>query len=590
MKKTFLFISCIAFFAFAAPPPDVPGEVLSNETIFNHITRNSAILNSRIQTETEHECSENLNRSSRHTIPIHDQIAMDTTSIQFGMGAVFVPRMSEPGNDEPFFYIYDSEDNRVEIGEVGRKINLPPGTYTLEIIEKTPFNLSLEFEVRPSEITPIAPTWSAVRIEVIDESGKPIRGEYDLALLDPLMAVGRGHGRDINLAEDLRVWYLPVGYYKILGVGSALNSISNFLTFQIAQTGEIIRFTIVQDPDTRRILGGGTLLDDIIAGERRLSNWHHSTNIGGSVDFNYYKDDFSDTVSNLTHFSFLLYDRMNYRKNKLEVTNLIKLDLGLTIEDMDLKTLKTTGDELRILSLFTFRLLPRFGPYLRNEFSSSLFRKNAEFSSLSRKRENFRHAFIIFEKVPEIIDDDSKFRIDNTSLSFQTSPTFSPIRIQLGGGANFQVLKNSTFDLRFLSGLGIEYEKQWGAWRIVPERNLNFDSSSNIYRNIYDSNIERITLEKNDGERLDVGPEFMLNYLVYLTRFITLDGELRFFIPFERFTSPYVRWHTLLSFRVTRFLSIDYDYTFNLIEANQEELRTKSNKHRILARFSFARR
>jgi len=581
-----------AITAFASLPPDVPGEMLSNEVFFNHFFRNRAQQTNAEQVqESGAQAAPTLRRSSRTIIPIHDQIAQDTTVIRHGSGAVFVPRMSEASDVEPIFHVYDTKGERVEVGETGRKISLPPGQYTLRIIDRTPFEIKQNFVIYQDEITPITPNWSAVRIEVISSSGIPIRSEYDLASIDPLMFIGRGYGRDLSLAEDLRIWFLPMGYYKILGVGSALNAIDNFLTFALYGNGELLRFTVVKDPDTRRIVGGGTVFGDIMSPTRRQRDWRHTVNIGGSVDFNHYRDQATDSLANITYFSLLLFDRLNFRRNRADFQNIVRFDIGMSVEEADLKTMRITNDEFRINSLFTHRFVDRFGPYFRSEFSTSLFRRSIDFSRETRERENARHAFIIFDNyIPDTVSDQTSQRIDSTSTSFTTTPAFSPIQLQIGSGANIQIMKNHLLDLRFLSGLGMEHERRWDSWRLISEHSLVFDSTSAIYEDIFNTNIERIVLTQNNGERLEVGPEFILNYFLFATRYLTLDGELRLFMPFDRFSNPNFRSHTLVSLRITRNFSLDYDYTFNIVMPRQEELRTQSHRHRVLARFSFARR
>jgi len=581
-----------AMSVMASPPPDVPGEMLSNEVFFNHFFRNRE-QNTEQQEQTQEPRRNPSMRQSRAIIPIHDQIAQDTTVIRYGEGAVFVPRMSEKGNIEPIFHIYDSRGRRVVIGDTGRKIPLQPGQYMLRIIDRTPFDITQRFEIRQDEITPITPNWSAVRIEVLSSTGIPIRSEYDLALLDPLTPIGRGYGRDMGFAEELRVWFLPTGYYKILGVGAALNSIDNFLTFRLHRNSEFLRFTVVKDPETQRIVGGGTLLEDIIPIARRQNNWRHTINIGGSVDFNSYRDISLDSSSNITHFSFLLFDRLNYRRNRVDFSNITRFDVGISVEEMDLSTIRATNDEFRINSLFTYRLVDRFGPYFRSEFSTSLFERNADFGRETRLNNNSRHAFIIFDNLPDIVTEHTEQRIDSSSNFFTTTPAFSPVQFQVGSGFNIQLTQNHILDARFLSGLGIEYEKRWDSWRTISENNLVFADSiseDGIYQTIFNSNIQRIILTQNNGERLEFGPEFILNYFLFATRHLSFDGELRVFIPFDRFSNPNFRSHTLASLRITRNFSLDYDYTFNLATPAQEELRTRSHRHRVLARLSFARR
>src|SRR5687767_9293940 len=60
-----------------------------------------------------------------------DQLAADTTVVPPGMGAVFVPAMTN-GIDEPEALVYQAE-KQVGGGPNGRRIVLPPGSYTLRV-------------------------------------------------------------------------------------------------------------------------------------------------------------------------------------------------------------------------------------------------------------------------------------------------------------------------------------------------------------------------------------------------------------------------------------------------------------------------
>ena len=592
-EKSIAIAVAAALTAFAAPAPSIPGTELDSKTYFEYFSSKNKERNSAEQDSSLKSAESEIRDISFSwgAPPMYDQIARDTTSIKYGMGAVFVPKMSGAGNAEPTFRIYNSRYDVVANGEPGKKVNLTPGSYELEILGNTPFEITQEFEIKENEITPISPNWACVRIDVIDENGKPIRGEYDLAMMTPLTYIGRGRGRNVDLAEELRVWYLPKGLYKILAVGSALNSMSNFLTFRLPIAGEYLRFTLVQEEESNKILGGGMLSENSV-NSKKDRRWQHFISVGGSVDFSYQKDDFVDTVSSMTNFSILLYDRFSYAKNKLEFMNLARIDAGFFMEDADFRRIRADDDEFREYALFTFRIFKRMGPYWRGEFVSALFPKMADFAVNNRNEmvQNYRHTFINFDKAPDIIEDNSNAVIDSTSLSKMLSPAFSPILLRVGTGFNVQVLKTRIFDVHFLSGFGVDYEKKWNSWRVVAERNLRFDTASVIYKTIYGTDVDRITLERNDGERLDFGPEFVLNFNAYMTKYVSLDGDIRLFMPTTRINTPDFRLHNLLSFHLTQFLSVDYDYRFELVQPKEESLRARNNKHRILARFSFSLR
>jgi hypothetical protein len=594
MNEKFIVITALtAMTAFASPAPSIPGTELDNKTYFEYFTAKNKEQNPVVHDSASQTAEAEIRDASFSwgAPPIYDQIARDTTHIKYGMGAVFVPKMSGAENTEPTFRIYNSGYDIVAHGEPGKKVNLAPGIYELLIMSNTPFEITQEFEIKENEITPILPTWACIRIDVVDENGKPIRGEYDLAMVNPLAYIGRGRGRDADLAEELRVWYLPKGLYKILAVGSALNSISNFLTFRLPIAGEYIRFTVVQEEEGGKILGGGILFENS-ANLKKDRYWQHSISVGGSMDFSYQKDDFADTVSNLTNFSVLIYDRLSYTKNKLEFMNLARIDAGFIVEDVDFNRIRAADDEFREYALFTYRLFKRMGPYWRGEFVSSVFPKTADFTANNRigQVQNYRHTFINFDKAPDTIGDNSNAVIDSVSLSKSVSPAFSPILLRVGAGFNMHVVKSRVFNAHFLSGFGVDYESRWDSWRILAEKNLYFDTASVIYKTIYDTDINRITLERNNGQRLDYGPEFVLNASLYISKYISLDGDVRLFLPITRISTPDVRLHNLLSFHPISWLSLDYDYRFELIQSKEENLRSKTNKHRVLARFSFAKR
>src|SRR6186997_528643 len=65
------------------------------------------------------------------TPPAADQLAADTTVVPSGMGAVFVPAMTN-GIDEPATLVYQGTQ-LIGSGPNGRRIVLTPGSYTLRI-------------------------------------------------------------------------------------------------------------------------------------------------------------------------------------------------------------------------------------------------------------------------------------------------------------------------------------------------------------------------------------------------------------------------------------------------------------------------
>lgn len=591
LKCSLLLISVVTLL-FSRPPAALPGDELSNDTYYNYLLTNALTqqeLDELKETFTESDTVDTSALSATWNAPsVADQMGA-AGSIKLGMGAIFVPRMSEDGAIEPDILIKDRDGKILASGQTGEYFNVLPGAYTIHIGNLAKMEITREVFVEEGKPTLVFPDWCALRIEVIDENAKPIRGEYDLAQLNPLTPIGRGRGRDIDLNEELKIWFLPPGNYKIIGVGASLNSISNFLTVTLTNPGEMTRYTVVQDTKDSKILGGGIMIEDAEA--RKNRNWTHNINIGGSVDLNYINDIRNDTAGNTVGLSMLMYDRFNYRKDKFELNNLVKVDMSLNMASFRLSSLESSIDELRITSLFTYRLFPRFGPYARGEYISGILQKNAKApaSDVDDNSVASQHTFIYYDSIPRVIDDNLPVRYDSTSKSVSLSPPFSPINLQAGFGGNVQVLRNRIVNSRFLAGFGVDYESRWDTWRIVPDTLLTFDSTSEIYNKYYTGEALKTTLYDVSQTRLDYGPEMVLNTDLYLGRFISVENESRIFFPFERMDAPDVVIRNLLSLHLTGNVIIDYDYNFTLIQANEEELRTRVGRHRILLRFSFSR-
>ena len=573
---------------YSSPSPELPGKELSNKEYLDYIAEKT--IDSSTITEDEHVDTSALFRTWNAPSPA-DQLAKDTVSLKFGMGAVFVPRMSEDGAIEPNLLIKDDNGKIIASGQTGRKFNLLPGHYKLHIGNLEKQVLIRDIVIKEGEITPLIPDWCALRIEIIDESAKPIRGDYELATITPLAIIGRGKGRDIDLAEPITVWFLPIGTYKIIGTGASANSISNFLTVRLTTPGEFVRYTVVQDQNDHKILGGGIMISD--ENGYQSKRWKHNINIGGSIDLNYSSDYIQDTTNNYLGMSILLYDIINYKKDKLEINNLLKLDMELSMDKFDFSTLRSSVDELRITTLFTYRVFPRIGPYGRGEYVSGILSKRYDGTTIDSDnpstKSSSNHAFLYYDSIPDIIDDNTDITIDTTSEKVIVSPLLSPINLQSGLGINFQVFQNRILNTRFLTGFGIDYETKWDSWDIESDSNLTFDSTSSIYNQYYANNSNHSNLIDATQMRFDYGPEILLNNYLYLNRFISSDTEIRLFIPLARYTKPDLVLRNLLSLHLTSNIIIDYDYKFTLVQASQEKLQTNSSRHRILLRISFSR-
>lgn len=587
---------------FAKLPADLPGQEIDDDDYFKFILEQRDSTNiEKVEIDTTPLTPEEREMAILDSLsktweapPVSKQIALARKPIHLGLGAVFIPRMSGANAIEPEITIHEKgSGNLVASGQTGKQYNLLPGEYVVFISSLPKISIYKDFTIKESRLNTIIPDWCALKIEVINDNAKPIRGEYDLAKTNPLTPIGRGRGRDINLAEELRVWLIPAGTYKIIGPGTSYNAVSNFLTVRLNK-GEFINYSIVQDETSNKILGGGIILEN--TQNSMSSNWRHSINLGGSIDMGFLKNHKSDSTEKDIKFSMLLYDRFNFRRNKVDLNNLLKIDVTLDLQEnsKDEFTLQSTLDELRLNSIFTYKLFPKLGPYGRVEYISGILPKNAY--RTYGATDTSTHYFLTYDSLEtssvdsdkKVINDSILPQVDSISEKVVTEPGFSPIVIQSGIGGNVQLLRNRFINMRLLSGFGFTFEKKWDEKKIYEDDDLIIDSTSTVFQNYFKDKLHT-TLERVDRQRFELGPEFMLNSNLSIGRAVTVDTEFRFFAPVKRISHPDISISNLLSFHITGHVILDYDYSFILTQAEEEELKNEQSRHRILLRFSFSK-
>lgn len=567
------------------PPAEVPGTEITEEEYFDFITPRDSI-EKKVPPSSPYSPTW-LDKAAKtwDAPPISVQIAEDKNMILIGMGAVFIPYMSNPGL-EPDIEILNNIGKVVASGKTGRKYSLMPDSYHVILgSESHEQKIIKAVQVTESDISLVFPDWCGLSIDLVNEDNQPFRGEYELARMDKFEPFGRGFGRNPDLGENIKTWILKPGTYKIFGVGESYNTLTNFVTVRLLP-GEFVRFVLVENENDMKIVSGGTV--QLKASSEIGSNWKYGIDVGGGIDFNYAHDRENDTVTvDKNDISLLFYSRLNYRNNPYEWDSRFKLDEGVTFSDFtdfDVTKLSSSIDELRLTSIFTWRVLPWLGPYGRVETSTEIIPERARRPELTA---NDKHNFIILDSDSNIVD------IDSINESYRTQPAFSPITLETGAGANMNILNTRYFDARVLTGIGFTYEKHWDEWKIgevseicdtiICDSILIIDKDTiNIYKKSY-----TILIDK-EGDRTDIGPEVLLNLTLRIGRLITIESELKYFAPFSRIAKPDLHWRSIVSWRLARMITLDYEYKYTLVQA--EELKQNESRHRVLIRFSYLSR
>ena len=565
----------------AKPPDDLPGEEITEDQYFDFLTPRDSII--KKVPKTSPLSTTWLDRAAKtwDAPPIQIQLAQDKEKMLMGMGAVYIPYMSDP-NLEAEIEIFDPTGKVVASGKIGRKYSLMPGKYYVMVGSGAHKQKIVKpVTIEENKITPLIPNWCGLQIDIVDEGNYPFRGEYEMARIDKFVPFGRGFGRDPDLGENVKTWILKPGIYKIFGVGQGYNTLTNFVTVRLMPS-EFIRFTLVQDENTLEIKGGGVL--QMEAAADTASNWIFGIDVGGSVDFNAkYDHDDSSKNTNDKSISLIFRSNLNYKKGAIEWDNRLWLSEGIDFERWDLSRLQSETDEIRLTSLFTWRFLTWFGPYGRFEASSEFF------PEYERKPENVpSHYFITFNEDYYFTDTNS---VDS---SFKMQPPFSPLNLETGIGANIHAVKTRFFDARFLSGLGLKYKKVWDESELADTSKIKFytPQDDTTYHYIVDTLQSSFTAirEFNDEASVEVGPEAVLYMTLKIGRFAIVESEVKYFSPFDRMERPDLTLRSTVSWRLLRMLTLDYEYEYILKQPVEEALRQNESRHRVLIRFSYTRR
>jgi len=564
---------------------DLPGEELTDERIFNSRLNRGDALSAAVDTVVR-----SVSRGAQSWLdevmatwnapPLHVQQAADETVIPFGKGGVFVPKMTET-NSEPDVEIFDMSDNLVASGETGRTFALEPGEYRVMLGSGTLRQRAVkQVRVEEGRTLPLVPDWCGLIIEVVDEQGIALKGEYELVRIDRFDPYGRGYGASVELGETVRAWILKPGTYKILGAGEGYNTMTNFVTVRLLP-GELTNFLLIQDPDNNyRIRGGGTV--HLAPTTRLTSNWRVGMNVGANVQLNTETDHQADVgSSNSFTMGFLLDSWVLYRKKPVEWSTRLRLDQSINIMDNRLETMINNPDRLLMSSIFIWRILNWLGPYARAEFNTRLFENRI-------KRGKNENSFTFL---------DADYFFDEgagTDLAevFTIEPGFSPIIFELGAGINADLSTRRYFEIRARLGFGSSYSRYDDRYRVVDENRVRYSSPDSLEQKLLVSN-SIILYPEQLVDIFEVGPQMALGAMVRIGTYANAEGEIKLFAPIlpePRLDKPDVEINTTLSWRLSRILNLDYTYRQNLKRPAELDVPVHTSSHGIWLRLHYSSR
>lgn len=498
--------------------------------------------------------------------PIREQLDADEVLLGMGEGAVFVPSMTH-GRVEPKVTVRDSSKKTVAIAPTGRRIRLPPGPYEVLVgsgSDDQRFVLPVHVTDGQTTVTPVP--WSGLTINTITPERQYIRGEYTLVRQDRFQAFGEGFGQTDERLSDLQTWILPPGVYKLTGLASGAEDLTNFVTVRLL-AGEWIEYTLVMDGD--KIVGGGMLPPVPLKTQRQ--NWRLGMDVGGSFAWTREKlARISDlrTTTNLTG-----YTQLRATQEAGAWLTSARLQFVGGGDRLD-NHWRISPDEISAQIFTVRRITPRVGPYGRVTASSHVFPTDID---LSTDREPLRLYL-------RSMDSDQLIRQEVGASHWEAASPFAPMELRQGLGLNIDAFQHPAFELSFQAGLAARQFLPFDAWEqqsmdnpVLQVELLMTDSTSTRYNSVV---VEQTSFKQGVGWEATGDLRARLGSSASMT---VSPGIFWGLWPREEMEFTMT---SIVSLHLTRFLSTDYRYTIKR-SPDKDVVNRYPYNHQILLRFSF---
>lgn len=476
---------------------------------------------------------------------LEDQLELDITPIPPGMGALFVPALTQ-AELEPRVIVYSS-GARVASGLLGKRIVLPPGRYSVEVGDGPKMaRASREAIVEVGLTTPVQPFFSALRVTAVDRGGRPVERSYVVASGD-LERVWEPR-RTAPKAEyaETSTWILPPGTYS-LALGTDPRADDGRFVATLAP-GEIQRLRLVVDE--------GRLLRVELA-ERELvvepSIWRGRWVIGGTFGY----DRRSQQLASFNGESVQIGAFTNAEVGIDTGPHLALLNLDLDESWIAFEPtsgrglpLQKLSDELLAEVQYNFRIDRIFGPYVRASGRVAFF-----------DTQYFADRDITLVTTDESGNQSSEMVSAGDEIELFSS--IHPLILQEGVGLALTLVDNEVLTLIARGG--------------VAARQTYFDGG----RLITDASSTQVSLLRLSDDS-SVGAEATATFGLRLGHVLSLGSQFESFLPQQQVfdgvpVRPVFRLDNTVTLRLGRFASLVYDLDIRRDDAQIEELQIRHN-------------
>jgi hypothetical protein len=375
--------------------------------------------------------------------PVEEQLARDPTLLTLGKGALFVPTFSEPRR-EPEVSVFDSAGHLVTTGQTGTRILVDTGSYEVRLGSGVnEQRLHIPVHIQEGHTTVLPPSWGGLLVEMLTDSGEYIDGQYDLIRMSDGVSYGLGNGFTEERLQDIKVWILPPGLYRLSKTGESYNSLQNYITVEI-NPGELHSIELIFDKSSggNLIAGGAKSLTTPTVGVGR--HWVYGVRGGGNLNLVRTLDETGLQKQSLL-FSTALNARARYDQPQYFGINEIFLQNSF-LKGQD-APLTATTDLLQVRSTWVRRFNPWIGPYLRGQLSSHVFPTLQNLDTTYRVRTSTASGTLVTDTLSM-----------DTSKSFRSQPSFFPMALAEGMGVNLQWI--SRYQLELSTEVGLAARQQ----------------------------------------------------------------------------------------------------------------------------------
>lgn len=477
---------------------------------------------------------------------IQDQMELDITPVPVGMGALFVPSMTDPAL-EPTVTVL-SNGNRVASGKPGKRIVLPPGDYIVRFGSGAS-DVRPEQSVRVIEgvTSPIEPFFGAVRITAVDTDGRPVEVPYVIASLDGKTVYDDGKTAEDASYSSTQTWIVKPGRYNIALGGDLEAERGRFAT--MVTPGQVLRYRLVVEDD--ELLRVEFAQREVVV---EPSIWRLRWVIGGDFGF-------ERTENNLASFNgdALRIGAFTKASIGLDTGNhLAQTNIGLDETWLALDSqigqglpLQKINDELNLEMLYNYRLGGIIGPYVRVAGSTAFF-----------------DTYVYPEQDTTI----TRFNRDGEAVGRTTAnsgdevklfDSFAPLLVQETAGIGLTFVDNDVITFIIRGGVGARQSYYQGGVFVLG-------SNATIL------NVEALE------DKQQLGGAASAVFGLRLGDAFSLSSSLGSFIPQEQIVSgeafkPVYRLDNTAALSLGKFASLVYDVTLRRDDVQIDQMQMRQN-------------